>query len=272
VWVADARGDHAVPVSKGSGSDYVLGWTSGDRVLYRSTAPVDSLWTVGADGSAPRRERIDLAERIWSISVAPGHDWIVYVLPASGGSNVWSSNVWRVNLDGRGRVQLTHEGVNLSPQVTPDGATVVFVRPEAPGRPSLWKMPATGGHQERVIDGFRPAAISPDGQRIAGVPSREQGSWRVPIVRVGDGSLERKVTVRGFSGWTPDSQSLFDIVTDEGRVGNLEGQPIDGSERVQLTRFKDLRIFSVAYSPDGTRLALSRGRRFGDVVLIKNFR
>jgi Tol biopolymer transport system component len=46
----------------------------------------------------------------------------------------------------------------------------------------------------------------------------------------------------------------------------------DGGERRRLTDFKDGRLFSCAFSPDGKQLALSRGTISRDVVLIKDFR
>ncbi|MDQ3258634.1 MAG: hypothetical protein M3R15_32920 [Acidobacteriota bacterium] len=47
-------------------------------------------------------------------------------------------------------------------------------------------------------------------------------------------------------------------------------QPIDGSPLVQVTNFRDGRIFNFAYSPDGKQLALSRSTFDRDVVLISN--
>lgn len=233
-------------------------------MLYRSTAPVDSLWTIGADGSTPRRLPIDLTERISEISVAPGHDWVVFTVAASDGANVW-----RMNLDGRGRVQLTHQGVNRSPHATPDGHTVLFARATA-GGPTLWKMPAGGGEAVRMPSDSVPLAIAPDGQRVLARPLRPGGPPQAHIVRILDGSVETTAPIIG--SWTPDGQSLVVINTQGGLVSNLRGYPVDGSAHKQLTRFESDRIFSFAYSPDGTRLALSRGRLIGDVVLIKNFR
>jgi len=41
---------------------------------------------------------------------------------------------------------------------------------------------------------------------------------------------------------------------------------------VKLTDFKDGIIRSLAWSPDGQQLAISRGTQTSDVVLISNFR
>jgi Tol biopolymer transport system component len=174
-----------------------------------------------------------------------------------------------MNLDGRGRVQLTHQGVNRSPHATPEGRTVLFARAEA-GGPSLWKVPAGGGEAVRLTSDTVPQAISPDGQRVAARLFRPGGPLQARIVRIVDGSVE--TTVPALGHWTPDGQSLVMITTEGGLVSNLWAHPIDGSTPKQLTRFENDRIFSFAYSPDGTRLALSRGRLIGDVVLIKNFR
>lgn len=49
---------------------------------------------------------------------------------------------------------------------------------------------------------------------------------------------------------------------------NIWRQPIDGSPPVQVTDFRDGRIFNFAYSRDGNQLALSRGTSNRDVVVI----
>ncbi len=54
---------------------------------------------------------------------------------------------------------------------------------------------------------------------------------------------------------------------------NLWEQPLDGSSPRQLTRFDgDQRILDFAWSPDGTRLAVSRGALVTDAVPIKGLR
>jgi len=69
-------------------------------------------------------------------------------------------------------------------------------------------------------------------------------------------------------GRRPD---LVAFIVDAGGVGNVHEQPIAGGPARQLTKFTTGRLGSFDYSPDGSRLILSRGTRTGDVVLIRDF-
>src|SRR5262249_12354661 len=60
--------------------------------------------------------------------------------------------------------------------------------------------------------GWGSMAFAPDGNRVAVVQSIEDGSRRLALVDVGDGSVER-ITVAGASpvtllGWSPDGRTL----------------------------------------------------------------
>jgi hypothetical protein len=52
---------------------------------------------------------------------------------------------------------------------------------------------------------------------------------------------------------------------------NLWRQPLSGGRPQQLTHFKEL-IFAYDWSADGKQLAITRGSKPSDVVLISNFR
>ena len=53
--------------------------------------------------------------------------------------------------------------------------------------------------------------------------------------------------------------------------GRSQGsQPLDGSAPSQVTHFTEHEIFDFSVSHDGRWIALSRGTRSSDVVLIKN--
>jgi hypothetical protein len=57
-----------------------------------------------------------------------------------------------------------------------------------------------------------------------------------------------------------------------GDRANVWLMPLDGAPPRQLTHFEDQRLWGFAVSADGTSLAVARGRRDRDAVLMKNFR
>lgn len=188
VWVSDAKGDGLTQVTSGSGTDRVLGWADGGRVIYVSDAPVRSLWTASEDGSAPKRLPIDIRD-MSDISIAPGQNWITYHTEPV-------PNVWRVNLDGTARLQLTHAGYDRTPRVTSDGDAVLYDH-WGGGMPTTWKVPGGGGSPVRLTAGTGLASPSPDGQRFLAVKIRdtphETEIVTLGVFRMSDGALERAI-------------------------------------------------------------------------------
>jgi hypothetical protein len=66
-----------------------------------------------------------------------------------------------------------------------------------------------------------------------------------------------------------EARALTYIVTKNG-VSDIWAQPIDGGPPKQLTDFTSDMIFSYAWSRDGKKLALARGSKTSDVVLISD--
>ena len=71
--------------------------------------------------------------------------------------------------------------------------------------------------------------------------------------------------------WSPDGTSIH-YVDEQGGVGNLWSQPLDGGPPQPVTRFTTDLMTHFAWSFDGSRLAAARGERRHDVVLLENFR
>ncbi len=274
VWMSDVTGGSLTRLTGGRGHHRVLGWSADGRVVYLADAPVRSMWAVSPDGGAARKLPIDVTE-ISDISLAPGQNWIAYHTEPV-------PNIWRVNLDGSGRRQLTNTGYDRTPRVTHDGATVLYDH-WGGGSPNLWKVASGGGSAVRVLERGGLGRPSPDGERFWALvltdPPPEQGEIAtVGIFRL-DGTLERSISRRGIqqtilnqqAQWSPDSRAIVHVRSPLA-VSNLWALPLDGGEPVQLTNFQSETIFSYAFSPDGKRLAMSRGRTTGDIVLIRNYR
>ena len=273
VWISDAKGDGLTRLTSGSGSDRVIGWIDGERVVYLSNAPVRSLWTASVDGAAPKRAPVDVHD-VSDISIAPGQNWITY-------HSEPVPNLWRVNLDGTARRQLTHAGYDRTPRVLRDGSAVLYDH-WGGGIPTTWKVPSGGGAPVRLSVRTGLASPSPDGQRYMAVkildsPQDEAEIVTLGIFRLSDGALERSIAdgallVRDQQAkWSVDGRSIVHVRTSAG-VSNLWALPLERGEPQQLTHFESERIFGYAFSPDGSRLAMSRGRFSGDIVQIRNFR
>jgi Tol biopolymer transport system component len=261
-------------LTRGSSSDQVLGWTEDGRILYLTDAPEKSVWSVSLDGAAPKRLPID-ARGMHAISYAPGQKWLAYMAGPV-------PNIWRVNLDGTDRRQLTQTGFDRFPRVVPGGAEILYEHWSA-GGPSIWKVPSSGGQAVRLLEraSARPLALSPDGNRfwawIRGDSTNEPG--KLGIFRVSDGALERTIddsrattwAANQLGQWSHDGVSMI-FRRSPGNIGNLWSGRLDGGEPLQVTQFQADSIYSFAFSPDGQRIAMSRGTTTGDIVLIKDYR
>jgi Tol biopolymer transport system component len=277
IWTSDTSGRGLTQVANATRSQTVVVWTGDRRIVYLADAPTRSLWVSPAEGGTPRRVPLDL-QNAYNFSVAPGRDWLVY----SHYSKL--PDIWRINLDGSGKRQLTHSGRSVMPRVTPDGAWVLYANWDQ-GFPSTWKLPVAGGPAVRLVERAGLPGPAPDGQRFWAVVMNEQdregtdvrGGMR--IFRLSDGSLvqslEFPTPIPQIASvgprWAPDSRSIVYIRTSA-NVSNLWSVPLDGGEPSQLTHFDRDVIFSYAFSPEGQRLAMSRGNTSGDLVLIRNFR
>jgi Tol biopolymer transport system component len=273
IWISSVGGARrAKQITSGSGrEDGVRGlaWTPDGRILYRSIAGGHpDIWLMGGDGEGNRQLSSGGRNNIDPSISLDGHD-VVW-----GSNRTGIFNIWRMEIDGSNPKQLTYNGGEWFPQISPDGKWLVY-RAFSPGLAnSLWKMPLEGGTPVRLTDDIAwLPSISPDGKRIAcNYLTQKDAKWQIAIVpfeggqpRFFDPSYHRPVR------WTPDGRALA-YPAKNGGVSNIWLQPLDGGKPKQLTDFQDGLIFDFAWSRDGKQLALSRGMVNSDVVLMSNFK
>ena len=253
-----------------------VAWTADGRIVFDSNIDEGrgSIWAVSSDGGAPvpilNNKTSDTGPEI-----PPDGRVMVFGSLRNGGNQVW-----RADLDGSNQRQLTTATGGVPGfSVSRDGRWVLF-------------NPYTGGISKIATDGGTPTALidkgalyypqlSPDGTVVAYLFLDEHTHRaKLGLVKFDDGALLKTMDLpltatpgsyvflnyRGWH-WSPDGKAIVYINTIGG-VSNLWSQPIDGGTAKQLTNFKTDRILTFAFSPDGKRLALARGRQTSDAVLI----
>jgi len=284
IWVGSVAQTSALrqitPLNSNLYGENGLTWTPNGQIVYFSAeGGTYELWGMDSDGSNPRQLTSTPPDD--SPRVTPDGRAIVFRSGRSG-----SVDIWKMNVDGSGLTQMTHTESATEFDISPDGKWLVYASLSG-NNAVISKMPLQGGHSIQIAAGSYPAgitpvAISPDGKWLA-FPSVWSANLRysalaydlVPLE--GGKAVSVKTTLpssiddvgRRF-GWSPDGKALILIHTEAG-AANLWLQPIDGSAPRQLTHFSSQMIFDFALSRDGKRLAISRGARTSDAVLIRNF-
>ena len=250
-------------------------WTNDGRIVFVSGEGGNpNIWITGPEDNSERKQLTANGAFNFSPVATPDGKYIVF--------NVWREGkrtLWRMNLDGSNPMQLTFGIVDSFPSVTPDSRSVIYVAP-FDSKPTLWKVSIDGGTPVRIMDHIASLGVpSPDGKMIAYTYPQSYDPTAPPnrlAIMTADGAQTLKTFEVKTSGtalqvinWSPDSKSVVYTVTAN-NLSNLWSQPIDGGSPKQITHFKDLLITSFAFSPDGKRLACTRGSSIRDVVLIED--
>ena len=281
MWLASARDiSKTKQITPGGSPVGRFSWTPDGRIVLASGD--GTLLSLNPDGSG--RTQLtpnDHASR--DPSVCGDGRYIVY-----SAYEEQKVGIWRINADGSNPIRIADETFATSPQCSPDGKWVIYLR-----GPSwtLMRVIVTG---EKPPETFTqsPApgnasipAFSPDGKRIAYV-TLPSSPVKDPI-----SSLPNQLKVIAFDGgatlqqfdwpasaglfasprWMPGGKAIDYVLTHNG-VSNIWRQNLAGGAPKQITHFEMGQIFDFDWSRDGRQLALTRGRESSDVIMIKNFR
>ena len=144
-------------------------------------------------------------------------------------------NLWKVSIDGGAPVQLTQYNC-VKPEYSPDGTSVVCTVFDDQVTPKRWRNAVIGAN---------------------GGPPLKQ--------------FDRPNYGYQYARWLPDGRSLS-YIGPPAIPSNIWLQPVAGGNPRALTNYKADMIFRHAWSRDGKTLAVVRGTRSTDVVLMKGSR
>jgi len=274
LWVApEGKAEHARRITSND-KDYDgvdgLAWTPDGRIVFSSDRSGRSdLWITGADGSDIRQLTHGEGSN-HDPSVSPDGRTIAFISTRSG-----SELIWKMDIDGGNPLQVTRDGFELSPKITPDGKNIVY---QTWMRQGIFKIPLTGGEPIQLIPSaaFEPS-VSPDGKLLAVSKVDRPPTMYLDILPLAGGPSIKQFDLPVLSmaafplSWTRDSKGLIFLDSREG-VGNLWLQPLAGGKPKQITNFSSDRIYSFDWSKDGKQLVVARGSSSSDIVLISNFR
>jgi eukaryotic-like serine/threonine-protein kinase len=263
VWLAKADGSDAKQITSGEALGLGLAWL-GDKVVAET---LNANWRVmNSDGTGSQPLLSD-GNPHFGLSTCSDGKHIVYSSQHDGGVELWSSEA-----DGANAVRLVRSGTIGFGACAPDSRSVYYAADGA-----IWKVGVDGGKPEKTDLPFSGGGISRDGKLIFyGVQRIEGGTYHSQLVVIPTAGGAPLYTIDAPYGlqsaqFTPDGKALCFILTRD-RAGNLWEQPLTGGNPIQLTHFTSGEMFAFAWSPDGRQLALSRGSRKTDVVMMSNFR
>ena len=285
LWIAPA-GDTAKAkqvTPKGSAVGR-FSWMPDGRIIFANGE--SNLLSISPDGSGSTQLTPN-NHTSWDPSVCGDGHYIVY-----SAYEEQKFGIWRMDGDGSNPNRIADETFAASPQCSPDGKWVIYLR-----GPSwtLMRVIITGEKPPETLTnnpapGSRSVpAFSPDGKRIAYIafpaspvenpssPSSSQPNQLKVIAFDGGAPLQQfdwPVSAGLFFGsphWAPSGDAIDYVLTHNG-VSNIWRQNLVGGAPKKITNFDSGQIFDFDWSRDGRQLALTRGTESSDVILINNFR
>jgi Tol biopolymer transport system component len=188
--------------------------------------------------------------------------------------NTWhdgETSLWRSAADGSNPIRLSPGGTLGGGLCLPGSKAALYA-----GETSMWLVSIDGGQPQKF--GVRPTIVgfSPDGKMKFITESQvANGSMKshfaVTVADTGAPMYQLEVPYGAqFAQFTPDSKAIA-FVLSRNRAGNIWKLPLTGKEPIQITHFATGEIFAYSWSRDGQQLALSRGQRKTDVVMMSGF-
>jgi serine/threonine protein kinase len=182
-------------------------------------------------------------------------------------------NIWRADVNGTDQKQLTFGSNQNNPICSSDGKWVYFLDVTEKGT-AIKRVSIEGGNPETMVEeGSFLYDLSPDGKTVLTAEVRDSNHQVMLVLRTIGTAEKRSIPAdprsRPLFVFMPDGKNVAYLVREKG-VDNVWLQPLDGGQRRQLTHFTAEFISSLAFSPDGTKVAFDRGHSESDAILLRD--
>lgn len=246
-----------------------LAWLDADTIVLTSfDGGTPQIWTMAADGSGRHQITMDGA----NFSPRPTRDGrTIYFVSFRQGR----SGIWQMNRDGSNARQVATVPELWNLVLTPDERHLLFTAPGPARLDSTWTVSTDGGVPSLAVAGLTQAAVSADGQSVAGLwQERQSAQPALAVFPIAGGRPTSVFTtvapmLNGGVWWSRDGRVLFYTSTD--RV-NVWRQPLNGGAPTTITDLGDGMITRGDLSPDGRTLLAVRAHPVRDAFLITGFR
>jgi serine/threonine protein kinase len=262
----------ARPITMEGAPPYEIGWTRDGQLLISISNTGVTLVNPDSGAKTPLFSQVRFPG--FARSCADGR----LLFMGSAESKI-QAHIFRADADGGNIKELTSGKFDFIPLCSPDSKTVLYEDADS----NVDKVSIEGGPSERFhgYPSFGRNAISPDGKLVAIITNRV-GETKEKLgllsldfsrpIRFLDFEKPRAEYAVAFGDgpivFKRDGKGIIYPVR-EGQTDNLWQQNLDGSPGRQLTDFKSEYIRDFDYSYDGKQLAIIRGHREADVVLLR---
>jgi Tol biopolymer transport system component len=258
-----------------------IAWTNDGKIIFVSSeGGAQNIWRMDADGSNPTPLTKDYTYGKILPSLTIGGDSITYngrAVDLTTKELLPGNTFYQMDSDGQNvrRVVGTSDAAFAAASANAD---LVVYTSRAEGKFRIWKVPLKGGAAVQLtdVDSISPV-ISPDGKLVAYFIREKDKPLRLGVISIDGGqpikTFELPNTASSGPGlaWNKAGNGIL-FVNTLGTTSNIWTQPMDGTKPTPLTTFKEFQIAAFALNAEGTRLAIARGSRNQNVVLLKTLR
>ena len=240
-------------------------WMPDGKLIVPQAGSIKAIETNGAETTIFS----DLKHIADQVTVCGGGKYLVF--RQVGRSSGASANLWRANLDGSNQMQLT-KGLNEQlPTCAHDGEWVYYI--DDGDNRYVKRVSVEGGAPETIVKApVGTFGLSPNGKEIASLDVLELDH---KLILRRDSTDTRQMAYHDIDQralpyglvYTPDGKSIVYRVREKG-VDNLWVQPLDNGPYRQFSHFMNDHIQHVAFSLDGTKIAIERGSVESDAVML----